>query len=92
MDLKLAKNQTQSYSQWAQITCFSKKLKKYFKLQTQEELSKLKERIQIVDATPTIAAITTFYSSTYPHKQNKTTHEMIIIHNNVDLELLESID
>jgi hypothetical protein len=29
--------------------------KKYFKLQRQEELSKLIERIQIVDATPTIA-------------------------------------
>ncbi len=31
------------------------KAQKYFKLQRQEELSKLKERIQIVEATPTIA-------------------------------------
>ncbi len=49
---------------------------KYFKLQRQEELSKLKERIPIVDATSTIAL---------PIHINKTTHEMIIVHNNVDL-------
>jgi hypothetical protein len=34
---------------------FKLQRQKYFKLQRQEELSKLKERIQIVDATPTIA-------------------------------------